>query len=188
MGAIQSTDPAATSGAAAQSSGYDAAGFGASDVGAGDVGEEIASLFVQNADGERRAAQQQLDTELQVEQQADQAEVQAMHDAASSMRTQGYTDFAWGGVSSAVTYYCPEAGPAMQQGGKLVDSVFAADQKDDDANAAQNKATADQAHNAANRDEDAANDANSVRNAALEFDRTYHTTWAETQLAALHRV
>ena len=58
----------------------------------------------------------------------------------------------------------------------------------DEATAAAQKAAANQADNAVKTAAGAADDANAVIAAALDFDRNYTTTEAQAQLAALHRV
>jgi hypothetical protein len=154
----------------------------------GDLGEEMAALDVQNGEVERRTADEQRETEEAAEAQADAAEVQAMHDEASSMRAQGVFDGVVSIASSAAKAYCPAAGAAIDAGEKVGDGFWHAAQHDDEANAAAQKAAANQADNAIKTAAGAVDDANAAIAAALDFDRNYTTTEAQAQLAALHRV
>jgi hypothetical protein len=154
----------------------------------GDVGDQVAALMVENGEAERTTDHQARDAAREAESQADTAQVQALHDEASSMRTQGWVDAA-AGVGNAIlkAYGTPIGQAAGEAATKVGDSAFSATQHDDEATAAADKAAADQAQAAAQDDTDAANDASQSIQTALDFDRTVQTTEAQTQLAALHR-
>jgi hypothetical protein len=174
----------------------------------GDPGEEMAALMVENGEAERTAAHQERETEEAAQQQADAAQVQAMHDEASSLRGQGVFDAATAVVGACIDVACPVAtagagatsaasAGAVTEGlvarhatdgvEKLGDGLWKAAQHDDEANAAADKASADQHASAAKDASDAASDANATLAAALDFDRNYTSIEAQTQLATLHR-
>lgn len=165
----------------------------------GDPGEEMAAIAVENGETERTLAHQERDTEEAAEARADAAQVQAMHDEASSLRAQGVFDAATSVVGACLAVACPPAasGAPTVQGlvaghlsdgvEKLGDGLWKAAQHDDEARATADKADANQHENAAKDAADAAGDANASISAALDFDRNYTSTAAQTQLAALHR-
>jgi hypothetical protein len=161
----------------------------------GDPGELMAALDVENGEAERTTAHQERDAEEAAETAADAAQLQAMHDEASSLRAQGVFDASTAVVGACLAVACPPAASgAATVGGlvaghlsdgveKLGDGFWKAAQHDDEARATAAKQHADAARNAT----DAANDANANLGAALDFDRNYTSIEAQTQLAALHR-
>ncbi len=165
----------------------------------GDPGEEMAVIAVENGEAERTVAHQERNVEEAEAAQADAAQVQAMHDEASSLRAQGWFDAGTAVVGACIAVACPPAasGAPTVQGlvtghlsdgvEKLGDGYWKAAQHDDEARATADKATATQHENAAKDAADAAGDANANVGAALDFDRNYTSTEAQTQLAALHR-
>jgi hypothetical protein len=151
-----------------------------------DIGAQVAALAIENGDEERATAHVERDAEEHAEAAADAAQVQAMHDEASNMRTQGWVD---GGIAvgaAALQSYCPAAAAAVQGGAKVGDACFQAKQHDDEATAAAQKAASDQAQTAVKDDSDTATDANAAISTALDFYRTYTATEAAAQQAALH--
>jgi hypothetical protein len=165
----------------------------------GDPGEEMAALDVENGEAERTTAHQERDSQEAAEAAADAAQVQAMHDEASSLRAEGVFDASTAVVGACLAAACPPAASgAATVGGlvaahlsdgveKLGDGLWKAAQHDDEAQATADKASADQHADAARNATDAANDANATLGAALDFDRNYTSIEAQTQLAALHR-
>jgi hypothetical protein len=175
----------------------------ASLAGGSDPGDMLAALAIENGKAERTAAHQERDAEEAAEAQANAAEVQAMHDEASSVRAQGFFDAATAVAGAVIGVTCAQ--PACAAAGnkpsplgivgghlsdgveKLGDGFWKAAQHDDEASAAADKASAGQHADAAKDASDAAADANAAMSAALDFDRNYASTEAQTQLAALHR-
>jgi hypothetical protein len=153
----------------------------------GDLGAEIAALAVQNGDAERTTSHAARDAEEQAEAQHDAAEVQAMRDEASSMRMEGVFDAATAVGTGCVKAECPSAAFVCEAYGKLGDGVWHAAQHTDEANAAGQRAAADQAKSAAQNQGEAAADADAYVKAAFDFYREYTSTAAQTQSAAIHR-
>jgi hypothetical protein len=170
----------------------------------GDPEEEMAALGVETGESERTEAHQQRDAEEAAEAKANAAEVQAMHDEASSMRAQGVFDAATAVVGAWVDLACPAAGAGAAAAtgsstgrlvadhvsdglGKLGDGWWRASQHSDEATAAADRASAAQHADAAKDAADVASDANTFISATLDFDRNYTSIQAQTQLAALHR-
>jgi hypothetical protein len=184
---------------------------GAATMAAGvDPGEMIATLAVENGEAERTTAHQDRDAEEAAEAQANAAEVQAMHDEASSLRSQGLFDAATSVAGAVIGVACaqPAAGQATGVGQaagnkpspwgivgghlsdgieKLGDGFWKAGQHNDEARAAADRASATQHADAAKDAGDAATDASGAIGSALDFARNYSSTVAQTQLAALHR-
>ena len=166
-------------------------------VDAGDLGAEIAALAIRTGDAERSTAHAQRNLDEAAQSRADDAQVQAMHDEASSMRTQAWVSGAVGVAGACVAAGCATTGVSSTWGvvgsdvssasGKMVDGLFGAAQHDEEASAAQDKAAADRAASDAKNASDAANDAGATVQAALDFARGYVVTEAQTQSAALHR-
>jgi hypothetical protein len=178
--------------------------------GGADPGEMIATLAIESGEAERTAAHQQRGAEEAAEAQAEAAQVQAMHDEASSLRAQGIFDAATAVAGAVIGVSCASASAGQEAcscqatgdkaspwgivGGHLSDGVeklgdgfWKASQHDDEASAAADKASADQHADAAKDASDAVADANAGIGAALDFDRNYTSMEAQTQLAALHR-
>jgi hypothetical protein len=169
----------------------------------GDLGEEVAALDIELGNSERTEAHDQRSVDEVAQENDDNQQVQEIHDEASSLRTQAWVDGAIGvgeaGASVAIGLsYGSQASPAAAgvQGGstalftganKVVDGLFGASQKDDEANAAADKASADRFQADAQDASQDATDAGGFVNAALDFARTYEATVASTQAAALHR-
>jgi hypothetical protein len=172
----------------------------------GDAGAEMAALAVENGKTERTIAHHEREVEEAAEAKADDDDVQAMHDEASSMRAQGFFDAATSVAGAAIAVACPVpvagaatgsqaagatrglvAGHLMDGIGKLGDGFFHAAQHNDEANATADRATATQHEDAAKDADASAADASAAINAALDFDRNYTSLEAQTQLAALHR-
>jgi hypothetical protein len=153
----------------------------------GDLGAEVASLAVEDGETERTTSHEERDAEEQAMAQHDAAQVGAMRDEASSMRTEGLFDAAAGVGEACVKVACPDAVPIADGLAKLGDGVWHAAQHDDEATAAAQKAAADQAQSAAQNDAEAGNDASDYVKAALDFYRGYVATEGQTQSAALHR-
>ncbi len=153
----------------------------------GDFGAEIASLAVQNGDAEVTTEHEARDVEEQAQARDDAAQVQAMHDEASSMRAEGVFDAVTAVGTGCLKAYCPTATFVGEAAGKLGDGLWHASQHHDEAAAAAQKASSDQAKGAAQNDGDAASDANGYVKAGLDFYREYVSTEAQTQSAVLHR-
>jgi len=152
----------------------------------GDPGAEIAVLALRTGVAERHATRAMRDAEEAVAEHEADAQVQAMHDKASSMRTQAWFDAGMTVAEQAVGAKST-AGCALSAGQKLGDGMFAAGQQDDDASARAHEAAADHANRAAKSAEDALADANDCIKAALQFYGEYVSTRAQTLIAALHR-
>ncbi len=175
-----------------------------------DPGEEVAALAIENGEAERSTAHHGRDAEEAAEAKANAAEVQAMHDEASSLRAQGVFDAATSVASAVIGIACPPAAAAspslasataagngssggifashiVDGAGKLGDGFWKAAQHDDEAWAAADKASAAQHQDATKDASDAAADANATISTALDFSRNYTSIEAQTQLAALHR-
>jgi hypothetical protein len=155
-------------------------------VGVLDMGAEVAALAIENGDDERTTAHVERDAEEHTEAMADAAQVQAMHDEASNMRTQGWFDGGMAVGTAVLRAYCPAASAAIEGGTKVGDACFQSAQHDDEATAAAQKAAGDQAETAVKDATDTASDANADISTALDFYRTYTATEAATQQAALH--
>jgi hypothetical protein len=165
----------------------------------GDPGEEMAALAVENGENERTTAHLDRQAQEQAETQADNAQVQAMRDEASSLRAQGVFDAATSVVGACLAVACPPAASGAPSVGGLVgghlsdgveklgDGLYKAGQHDDEASAAAAKASADQHSNAAKDASDSVSDADATISTALDFDRNCTSTESQTQLAALHR-
>lgn len=153
----------------------------------GDLGAQAAALAIQNGEDERRTGHEERDAAYAVEAHDDAEQVQTLHGEASDLRMQGGFDMAAGFVTAAAKAASPVAGAAMEGMQKAGDDLLAASQKDDDADAAADKAAADQAENAAKDAGERATDATSNINAALDFNRNYQATEAAVAQAALHR-
>ena len=179
----------------------------------GDPGAEMAALAIENGEAERTSAHQERDVEEAAETQANAAEVQKMHDEASSMRAAGVFDAVTAVVGAAVTVACPiafaadpaaPAATAMQSqasaaragaaaGGlfdglaKLGDSRYQGSQHDDEASAAADRASAGQRGDAVSDANDTASAADATISSALDFERNYSAVEGQIQLAALHR-
>jgi hypothetical protein len=166
----------------------------------GDIGEEVAALEVENGETERTTAHEEREADEAAQAQADAAEVSEMHAEASNMRSEGIFDASTAVVGACLAFVCPPAasgapsvgglvsGHLSDGAGKLGDAWFHAAQHDDEANAALDKSAADQHGDAAKDAADAASAADAEITAALDFERNYTSTEAQTQLAALHRV
>jgi hypothetical protein len=178
----------------------------------GDIGAEVAALNVEVGNSERTNAHDQREADEANQQTADNQQVQALHDEASSIRTQAWIDGAIGVAEACATVAIgvSAANAASTAGGaanaasgynsatgastaiftgvnKVFDGLCGAGQKDDEANAAADKAAADRyAADAQDASQDAT-DADSFVNASLDFVRGYEATVAATQTAALHR-
>jgi hypothetical protein len=155
-------------------------------VACGDPGAELAALAVRTGMAQRQAARALRDAEEAAAEREAAAQVQTMHDKASSIRTQAWFDGAMtlgeqaaGGRSTV--------GCLLTAGQKLGDGLFAAEQQDDDALARGHEAAATHANNAAGNANDAFTDANDCIRAALQFYGEYVSTRAQTFGAALHR-
>ncbi len=153
----------------------------------GDFGAEIASLAVQDGDAEVTTEQEARDLGEQAQARADAAQVQAMHDEATSMRAEGVFDAVTAVGTGCLKAYCPGASFVAEAAGKVGDGLWHAAQHDDEAAAAAQKASSDQAKSAAQDDAEAASDAKAYVKAGLDFYREYVSTEAQTQSAALHR-
>ena|ERR1019366_3313444 len=165
----------------------------------GDLGAEMAALEIKNGDAERSMEHTQRSLDEAAQRQADAAQVQSMHDEASSMRTGAWLNGAIGVAAAGASVFIPAAatgGPSTggmaasdltTAGGKLTDGLFGASQHDDEASAAQDKAAADRYASDAKDASDAANSADATVSNALDFARSYVATEAQTQAAALHR-
>jgi hypothetical protein len=161
-----------------------------SDVGSmasGDLGAAIAALAVENGTAERSTSHEARDVEEQAEAQADAAQVKSMRDEASSMRLEGAFDAVTTIGTAYIKAYCPPVGFLGEAGEKLGDGVFHATQHSHEADAAAHRAEADQAKSAADKNTDAAGDADAYVKAAFDFYREYSSTEAQTQSAALHK-
>jgi hypothetical protein len=153
----------------------------------GDLGAEVAALSIQNGQDERTTAHIERDNEEAAEAAADAAQVQAMHDEASSLRTQGWVDGAMAVGTAVLKAYCPAAGAAADGCTKVADGALSAAQKDHEAEATGSKAASDQAQTAVKDADETATSATSTINAALDFYRGYAAAESAAQQAALHR-
>lgn len=135
------------------------------------------------------------------EEQQNASAVAAMHDKASLMQTQAWTDF---GVN--VLSACVQAGDAAESGSaggasssnsqdaalmkafqSLCDGTITAKETNDDANVKGYEAGAAAAGFGVQADNQAVSDASDLVKAALGAFQQYVTTEAQTQAAALHR-
>jgi hypothetical protein len=165
----------------------------------GDLGAEMAALEIRNGDAERSMEHTQRSIDEAAQQAADAAQVQSMHDEASSMRTGAWVSGAIGIAAAGASVLIPAAatgGPSTwgmaasdlgTAGGKLTDGLFSAAEHGDEANAAQDKAASDRYASDAKDASDAASGADATVSNALDFARSYVATEAQTQAAALHR-
>jgi hypothetical protein len=174
----------------------------------GDIGAEVAALAVENGQTERNSDHEQRRLDEAGQQTADDQQVQAIHEEASSLRTQALVDGAIGVgtavVDAGIGIYAAQAASAASATSryttgnaistalstglsKVTDGLFGAAQKDDEANAAADKASADRYASDAQDASQDATDAESFVNSALDFVRGYEATVAQTQAAALHR-
>ena len=112
------------------------------------------------------------------------AQVKSMRDEASSMRLEGVFDAVTTVGTASSAYLRPPAGFLGEAGEKLGDGVFHAAQHSREADAAGHRAEAVQAKSAADKNADAAGDADSYVKAAFDFYREYSSTEAQTQSAA----
>ena len=184
-------------------------------IASGDPGAEIAALSVQNGTEERKVcskARQAYEDEVVAE---DQKEVDAMHQKADDIASEGWIEAAGMAVQGGLEAAGGIAGlgslgadgsqlgiakandwSGIFRGGGLATqgaaTVFAAGARsaeaNDDAKAAQAKASAEQAKNAAEDMHDASKNAGDYVKSALDFYREYVSTEAQTRAAALHKV
>jgi hypothetical protein len=155
-------------------------------IASGDPAAELAALTVRTGMAQRHVARALRDAEEAVAEREADAQVQAMHDKASSMRTQAWFDGAMT-LGEQVAGSGSTVGCVLSAGQKLGDGLFAADQQDADASAGGHEAAAAHAKNAAGNANDAFTDANDCIRAALQFYGEYVSTRAQTLGAALHR-
>ncbi len=152
----------------------------------GDPGAEIAALAVEQGSAERTTARAARAAEEELEEHEDAAAVQAMHDKASSMRTQAWFD-AGATCAKASCDQDKTDTELVAAGQKLGDGLFAAGQVNDDANAKAHEAAAAGAKDGAQDDTEAIGDASEYIKAALDYYREYASTQAQTSTAAIHR-
>jgi hypothetical protein len=152
----------------------------------GDPGAQIAALAIQTGSSQRRVARDIRDTEEANEAREEAAQVKAIHDKATSMRTQASFDGvmvcaeqASGGDKETATWF-----KGIQTVG---DGLFKADQTDHDADAVAHASAAEHYKLGARNADDCKKDAGDYIKAALDFYREYVSTQAQTQSAALHR-
>jgi hypothetical protein len=165
----------------------------------GDLGAELAELEIKNGDAERSIDHTQRSVDEAAQQAADAAQVQSMHDEASSMVVGAWVNGVIGVAAAGATVLIPPAatgGPSTwgmaasdlgTAGGKLADGLFGAAEHRDEADAAQDKAASDRYASDAKDAADAATSADATVSTALDFARSYVATEAQTQAAALHR-
>jgi hypothetical protein len=165
----------------------------------GDLGAELAELEIKNGDAERSIDHTQRSVDEAAQQAADAAQVQNMHDEASSMVVGAWVNGAIGVAAAGASVLVPPAatgGPSTwgmaasdlgTAGGKLTDGLFGAAEHRDEADAAQDKAASDRYASDAKDAADAATSADATVSTALDFARSYVATEAQTQAAALHR-
>ncbi|HLK41048.1 MAG TPA: hypothetical protein VKU41_30060 [Polyangiaceae bacterium] len=153
----------------------------------GDPGAELAALTVQAGTAERHTARAVRDSEERLAEHEEAAQVQALHDDASSLRTEAWFD---GGMTVAMQAAGgPQStlGTWLSAGAKVGDGLFAADQQDHAADAKAHEAAAAHAENAVKDAGDAAADASELVRSGLQFFGTYVETRAQTMAAALHK-
>jgi len=176
----------------------------------GDPGAELAALMVDAGSRQRETAQAARETQEKVEEQEDDAEVNAMRQKASDIETAGWAEglgmafegamgIAGAAVSARAAIGDPGAsrravGAGLTAGGRLgsatglVASAYPkADEATMDANAAAHKAASDRARTAGDDLKDARKSGDDLVSAALEFYREYTGAQASERGAALHR-
>jgi hypothetical protein len=135
------------------------------------------------------------------EEQENAAEVTAMHEKASLMRTQAWMDFGVSVMSTCVQASDASAGGSsdaastsgsqnvamMKAFQSLCDGLVTAKEADADADAKADQAGATAAGFAVTSDNQALGDASDLVKAALNAFQQYVTTQAQTHAAALHR-
>jgi len=180
----------------------------------GDPGAEMAAMAVETGTAERKTASETRRAYEAEEASEDQQQVDAMHQKAKDIESEGWLDAA-GMIGQGVLDATGGAvglamlGSDSSQAGMAeandVSSIFhaaglgahgiatgfatekRAAEANDDANAALCKANADRAKEAAEDMHDAEKDAADYVKAGLDFYRDYVSTDAQTQAAALHR-
>jgi hypothetical protein len=173
---------------------------------AGDMGAEIAALAVKLGKSEQDLNAKAAETQDQVEDAQEAAQVQTMHDEASTLRDgawesgmlqigAGACTVASGGISAAGgTSNFMKALPTMVKGvgeglngaATITGGLSKAAATDLEANATASKSIADAAGRAGGVDRDTQKNATQFVQAALDFYREYETAKAQSQAAALH--
>ncbi len=135
-----------------------------------------------------------------LEEHEDDAAVQAMHNKASLLQTQGWTDFGLGVMTACVQASdaaagdsTPGASSSSQDGALmkafqgLCDGILTSKEANDDADVKGDQAAATVAQYSVQSDNQALGDASDLVKAALSAYQQYVTTEAQTQAAAIHR-
>jgi hypothetical protein len=152
-----------------------------------DAGAEVAILTVQAGLNERHTARATRDAQERIAAQEYDAEVQSMHDAASSMRTQAWFDGGMTLATQAAGGPSTTLGTLLSAGQKVGDGLLAADQQDDNADAKAHEAAATHAQTSTRDAADSMSDANDLIRSAVQFYGGYVETRAQTLSIALHR-
>jgi len=167
----------------------------------GDPGAELAALMVDAGSRQRETAQAARQTQEKVEEQEDDAEVDAMRQKANDIESAGWAEGlgmafegGMGVAGAAVGGGARPLGAGLNAGGKVGDAVglvaggyAKADGATMDANAAAHKAAADRARTAGDDLKDARKSGDDLVSAALDFYREYTGAKASERGAALHR-
>jgi hypothetical protein len=172
----------------------------------GDMGAEIAALAVKLGKSEQDLNAKAAEAQDQVEDAQEAAQVQTMHDEASTLRDgawesgmlqigAGACTAASGGIAaSGGTSDFMKALPTMVKGvgeglngaATITGGLSKAAATDLEANATASKSIADAAGRAGGVDRDTQKNATQFVQAALDFYREYETAKAQAQAAALH--
>ena len=158
----------------------------------GDIGAEFAALAVKTSQTDRHTADQVHDEEESFQESQEEQQIDAMRKKAGDIfgetvcegiATIGSAAASYNGGGS-VTSIC---GTMTAAGGKVAGGFYGQASANDDADAAQHKASADHAANAAGHMQDASKSASDSASSAIEFYREYESTRAASLSAALHR-
>jgi hypothetical protein len=166
----------------------------------GDPGAELAARAVKSGELQQSTAQKARDAQEQLEVNADRQQVDALHQKADHLRTEGFLEGAGmaaegagdlgGGLLArdhSQLVACDGAGKAAEGTARIFAAMPKADSANDDARAAEARSAADQAKTAADDLHDAKKGAGDFISAALDFYREYTSAQASASAAALHR-
>jgi hypothetical protein len=172
----------------------------------GDPGAMVAALVVESAKDERDVSQQIEQAQTELEDQQEQAEVQAMHEKASSMRTQAWTSGLIGVAQGAMSLGAAgvsdsgakdgmgKAARSLEAGAKMVGAardvstgLASAANEDTDATITAHEQAAAHAKRTAGETYDNERDAEKLLGTALDFYKEYESAQDQARAAAVHR-
>jgi hypothetical protein len=170
----------------------------------GDMGAEIAALAVQQGTAQQNIDNQAIGEQDSVEDQAEQAEVQTMHEQATETRNGaiasgalqiggGLCSMGAGGLgmsslknAASLSTMMKGGSEAFVGGGTIAGGLGQAAATDSAALAAAQKSAGDAANRAGQTDRSAQKSASDFVESAIEFYREYETAKAQAAAAALH--